>query len=219
LRFQRILRERGFPMIKESSPQVKQTILNDLEKNERKRKAFARSLLRKRRTYESYFAAGLKEVDVALRRVQANRAYCVEQYVTGESWNPSVKTNLRYHMVLVDRIKTKELDRKEKAALQKYAVKVRERKMKLVDRLHRKLRRKREHAALLAKMAEERKRKEDEEGQKKVDSLIRRGRLRRQELGIPDRPDGHLNLQGREIPGPRPTAGRGKYSFAPPPSW
>jgi hypothetical protein len=206
-------------MIKGSSPQVKQTILDDLEKNERERKAFARRLLRKRRTYDSYFAAGLKEVDVALRRVQANRAYCVEQCVTGESWNPSVKTNMRYRVCLIDRIKTKELGRKEKVALQKYAAKVRERKIGLVKRLHQKLAKKKEHALLLAKEREERKRKEDEEGQKKVDSLIRRGRLRRQELGIPDRPDGHLDLRGREIPGPRPAAGRGKYSFAPPPSW
>lgn len=123
------------------------------EKDEKDAKNFRRNLLRKRRTYTRYFEAGLSQVDMALRRVQAYRAYAIVwqakddegcSALTGKKMAGPAGPTLE----LQGKIATKECGRKEKENLRKYAVRVKSRK---IARFEREKKEKERRAALLAR--------------------------------------------------------------------
>lgn len=121
---------------------------SSIPKSDKHAKAFRTNLLRKRRTYQVYFESSLKQVDLALRKVQVRRSMELQVddrviAVAGCSRSESyvVSEPVRWRLTIVGKTSLKECSRKEKQILKKYAASVRARLLARETKENKKVRR------------------------------------------------------------------------------
>jgi len=103
-----------------------------------KSELFKKRLLQKREGWHKHFSNSLSKIDAALLRVAVNRSMIVERSIPLKSVEgPLVElSKRRATVVLVEKTPIRELGRKEKENIKKYAAKVRDRRRAVARRFN-----------------------------------------------------------------------------------